>query len=232
MKKRLAIQAIYLVEISNQTAYSFKCNPAPMTLSLIPESNHLADYLAPSAVIDCQHPTILPLAKSLTQSISSVPEQVRVLYEWVRDRIAHTYDIGQSRVTCTASEVLHQGHGFCFAKAHLLAALLRCCGIPTGFCYQRLVFDDAQPDRFTLHGLNAVYLAELNRWVRLDARGNKPGVQAEFHCNREQLAFPIRPHRGEVDYPAVYSQPHPKIIAALQTHSTAQALIAHLPANL
>ncbi|MGF1519310.1 MAG: transglutaminase family protein [Nodosilinea sp.] len=212
-----------------------------MTLPLIPESNHLADYLAPSAVIDWQHPTILPLAKSLTQGIASVPEQIKVVYEWVRDRISHTYDIGEPRVTCTASEVLHQGHGFCFAKAHLLAALLRSCGIPTGFCYQRLVFDDAQPDHFTLHGLNAVYLAELNRWVRLDARGNKSGVQAEFCCvgplgpvfdPREQLAFPIRPHLGEVDYPNLYPQPHPKIITALQTHPTAQALIAHLPATL
>ncbi|HZG40321.1 MAG TPA: transglutaminase family protein [Nodosilinea sp.] len=203
-----------------------------MNLPLTLVSNQLADYLAPSAVINWHHPTILPLAKSLTQGIVSVPEQVRVMYEWVRDRIAHTYDIGGSRITCTASEVLHQGHGFCFAKAHLLAALLRSCGIPTGFCYQRLMFDDAQPGRFTLHGLNAVYLAGLNRWVRLDARGNKPGVQAEFCCNREQLAFPIRPHCGEVDYPNLYAEPHPKIITALQTHSTASALIAHLPATL
>ncbi len=212
-----------------------------MTLLLSPESNHLADYLAPSAVIDCQHPTVLPLAQSLTQGICSGTEQIKVVYEWVRDCIAHTCDIGHPRVTCTASEVLHQGHGFCFAKAHLLAALLRSCDIPTGFCYQRLVFDKAQPDRFTLHGLNAVYLAELNRWVRLDARGNKPDVQAEF-CGvgppgpdfnpREQLAYPIRPHCGEIDYPTLYPQPHPKLITALQTHPTAPALIAHLPANL
>ncbi len=160
-----------------------------MTLLLVPESNHLADYLAPSAVIDWQHPTILPLAKSLTQSISSVPEQIKVVYEWVRDgqrpalggqRISHTCGIGGDRVTCTASEVLHQGHGFCFAKAHLLAALLRSCAIPTGFCYQRLVFDDAQSDRFTLHGLNAVYLPELNRWVRLDARAINPACRQSF----------------------------------------------------
>ncbi|HSM81536.1 MAG TPA: transglutaminase family protein [Nodosilinea sp.] len=212
-----------------------------MTLSLIPDSTSLADYLAPSAVIDWPHPTIPPLAKSLTQGMSSVPEQVRVVYEWVRDRISHTCDIGDPHVTCTASAVLRQGHGFCFAKAHLLAALLRSCGIPTGFCYQRLVFDDAQPGRFTLHGLNAVYLPELHRWVRLDARGNKPGVQAEFcrvgspgagFAPREQLAFPIRPHRGEIDYPTLYPQPHPKVITALQTHSTSSALIAHLPATL
>lgn len=205
-----------------------------MTLPLTPKSDHLADYFAPSAVIDWQHSTILTLGKSLTQGIISVPEQVKVLYEWVRDRISHTSDIGGDRVTCIASEVLHQGHGFCFAKAHLLAALLRSCGIATGFCYQRLMFDDNQPNRFILHGLNAVYLPEHNCWVRLDARGNKPGVQAEFcHVDpREQLAFLIRPHRGEVDYPTVYPHPHPKIISALETYPTAQALIANLPTTL
>ena len=231
MNKRLSKQFIYLT-CSNQIAYSSKFNPTTMMLSLISESNHLADYLAPSAVIDWQHSSISTLGKSLTQGISSVPDQIRVVYEWVCDRISHTCDIGDPRVTCTASEVLHQGHGFCFAKAHLLAALLRSCSIPTGFCYQRLVFDDAQPDRFTLHGLNAVYLVELRRWVRLDARGNKPGVQAEFCWHREQLAFPIRPRCGEVDYPNLYVEPHPNIITALQTYSTAQALIAHLPATL
>ncbi|WP_199312063.1 transglutaminase-like domain-containing protein [Phormidium tenue] len=203
-------------------------------LLLSPESASIADYLMPSAVVDADHPTVVALARSLTVGATSSMAQVKIVYEWVRDAIAHTCDIQAVAVTCSASEVLAQGHGFCFAKAHLLAALLRHCGIPTGFCYQRLVFDDAQPTHHTLHGLNAVYLNELNRWVRLDARGNKPGVQAEFNGDtpREQLAFPIRPNLGEVDYPTLYTQPHPLVVTALQTHLTAAALIAHLPATL
>jgi len=39
-------------------------------------------------------------------------------------------------VTCSASEVLREGTGICFAKSHLLAALLRAVGIPAGLCYQ------------------------------------------------------------------------------------------------
>lgn len=203
-----------------------------MTFSLMPDPSQLTDYLAPSTVIDWQTPNILALAESLTQGIDSSQAQVKALYEWVRDRISHSCDIGDPRITCTASEVLHQGHGFCFAKAHLLAALLRSCGIPTGFCYQRLVFNDTQPERFTLHGLNAVYLAELDRWVRLDARGNKPGVQAAFHCDREQISYPIRPDWGELDYPTLYPQPHPTILTALQTYPDTQTLIAYLPEAL
>lgn len=203
-----------------------------MMLSLSPESASIEDYLMASAVVDADHPTIAALARSLTAATTSPVAQIKLVYEWVRDAIAHTCDIQAVPVTCSASEVLTLGHGFCFAKAHLLAALLRHCGIPAGFCYQRLVFDDAQPNHHTLHGLNAVYLNELNRWVRLDARGNKPGVQAEFNGVLEQLAFPIRPHLGEVDYPTIYTQPHPLIVTALQTHPTAADLIAHLPAAL
>ncbi len=205
-----------------------------LPIALIPESASLADYQAPSTVVNSEHPAIADRARSLTTAVTSPTEQVKIVYEWVRDAIAHTCDIQAELVTCTASEVLAQGHGFCFAKAHLLAALLRHCGIPTGFCYQRLVFDDAQPTHHTLHGLNAVYLAERDRWVRLDARGNKLGVQAEFNGDghREQLAFPSRPHLGEVNYPTIYTQPHPLVVTALQTHPTAAALIAHLPTAL
>ncbi|MBE9157344.1 transglutaminase family protein [Nodosilinea sp. LEGE 06152] len=209
-----------------------------MSFELALESPRLTDYLRPSAVVNADHPAIAAQAQSLVEGAASTVDQAQILYEWVRDAIAHTYDIQAHPVTCAASEVLRHGHGFCFAKAHLLAALLRNCGIPAGFCYQRLVFDDADPTLHTLHGLNAVYLDELDRWVRLDARGNKAGVQAEFGCNgppfvhREQLAFPIRPHLGEIDYPTVFAQPHPAVIGVLQTHPTAADLVAHLPNTL
>jgi len=36
-------------------------------------------------------------------------------------------------VTCKASDVLIYGTGYCYAKSHLLAALLRANAIPAGF---------------------------------------------------------------------------------------------------
>lgn len=44
-------------------------------------------------------------------------------------------------VTWRASDVLRRGTGLCFAKAHLLAALLRAVGVPCGLCYQVLRCD-------------------------------------------------------------------------------------------
>lgn len=101
-------------------------------------------------------------------------------------------------VTCRASDVLKYRTGYCFAKSHLLAALLRANQIPAGFCYQRLTMDDPpaqeQNDRnlrCTLHGLNAVFLPGIG-WYRVDSRGNREGVDARFTSPQEQLAFEIR----------------------------------------
>lgn len=125
--------------------------------------------------------------------------------------------------------MLKHREGICFAKSHLLAALLRKLGIPAGFCYQRLVLDDADPTDLTLHGLNAVYLPSLERWIRLDARGNKPGVEAQFSLETEILAYPVRTELGEIDYPTIYSQPLSTVIAVLQKSKTIAQLRDQLP---
>ncbi|MBT2393298.1 hypothetical protein J7E87_28690 [Streptomyces sp. ISL-1] len=41
-----------------------------------------------------------------------------------------------------------------------------------------------------------------DRWIRLDARGNKEGVDARFSLDGEHLAWPVDPSQGEIDYPA------------------------------
>lgn len=56
-----------------------------------------------------------------------------------------------------------------------------------------------------LHGLNAIYLKEMDKWIRLDSRGNKEGVNAQFSLEKEILAFPIRNELGEVDIKMIYS---------------------------
>lgn len=81
-------------------------------------------------------------------------------------------------MTKSATEVLEQSVGICWEKANLLAALLRARGIPAGICYQRLTLSDVPEDGFCIHALNAVYIKSLNRWIRLDARGNKEGIDA------------------------------------------------------
>jgi transglutaminase-like putative cysteine protease len=124
-------------------------------------------------------------------------------------------------VSISASDTLAHGTGLCFAKAHLLAAVLRSQGIPTGFCYQRLTDDGVT---FMLHGLVAVFL-DGNRH-RQDARGNKPGIDAQFSLGEERLAWPVRPALGERDYHRIFAAPSPRVFAPSKQRTTSSICAA------
>ncbi len=102
------------------------------------ESNNLEDYLKKSEVIDYDNKLIVEKCIELQKCTDDEISLIKKIYEFVRDEIHHSGDIGAQEVTCKASEVLESGHGICCAKAHLLAAMLRYFGIPAGFCYQKL----------------------------------------------------------------------------------------------
>ncbi len=186
----------------------------------------MEEYLAVSEVIDWEHPEILALAQQLAMGRAGDVAIARTCFEWVRDEIRHSVDYQQNPVTCRASEVLHHRTGYCYAKSHLLAALLRANQIPTGFCYQRLSVNDTGAP-YCLHGLNTVYLKEFG-WYRVDPRGNKPGVDAQFTPPIEQLAFSLQ-SPDEADFPAILPEPLPQVVEALQTYPTWDSLLENLP---
>ena len=193
----------------------------------------LAPYLAPSDVIDTQHPEVASLARELGRSCASDEAIAQRCFEFVRDSIKHSWDLHREGpggiglpVTCRASEVLLHRTGFCYSKSHLLAALLRVNGLPAGLCYQRLTVGTQGPP-FCLHGLNAVYL-ERYGWYRLDARGNKPGVAAAFTPPFERLAFPVV-EPDERDFDEIWPEPLPVVLTALRRFETVEALHEHLP---
>jgi transglutaminase-like putative cysteine protease len=186
----------------------------------------MQEYLATTDIIDWQHPAILKLANELTPQKDSPEKIAQVCFEWVRDNIKHSSDYKMNPVTCAASEVLQYRTGYCFAKSHLLAALLRANNIPAGFCYQRLsVFDNGAP--YSLHGFNAVYLPQSG-WYRIDARGNKEGVNALFTPPQEQLAYKLN-FSEEVDCQEVFARPLDIVVRSLQKYHTWDELRDNLP---
>ena len=201
-----------------------------MDLSL--KSNNISDYLEPSEIIDYNSEEIKEIVKKIKRESTSTMETIKNAYEFVRDNISHSADINGKVVTCNASEVLKAKEGICYAKSHLLAAILRSLNIPTGFCYQKLVLEDDIKPWLIIHGLNAVYVEELNKWIRLDARGNKDGVNAEFSIDEEKLAFPIREELGEEDILVIYSKPDDNVIRALRSCNTVEELFDNLPTEL
>jgi transglutaminase-like putative cysteine protease len=184
------------------------------------------NYLASTDYIDWQQPAVLEKALSLSEGLSSEDAIAKACFEFVRDEIKHSWDYQINPVTCKASDVLEQGSGYCYAKSHLLAALLRANKIPAGLCYQRLTISgDRQP--FCLHGLNAVYLKD-HGWYRIDARGNKEGTNADFCPPKEQLAFPII-SEGETDLPEIWSEPLAVVVDVLTQYSDFLEVASNLP---
>ena len=182
-------------------------------------------YLESTEYIDWKSSDILILAKALSARSSTHEDIARKCFEFVRDEIKHSWDHKLNPVTYKASDVLKHGTGYCYAKSHLLAALLRANNIPAGLCYQRLTTTDVHP--FCLHGLNAVYLKPYG-WYRIDARGNKKGVSTDFCPPTEKLAFPITT-KGEADLMEIWAEPLPVVIQVLEQYKTVQEVANNLP---
>ena len=135
-------------------------------MDIILYSNDPDEYLKHDSVIDYDYKSIIGLADMLFKKADCELDFIRKAYEFIRDNIKHSADINEDEITCAASEVLKAGHGICFAKSHLLAALLRCKSVPTGFCYQKLILDDETAPVLIYHGLNAVYIKDYKKWIR------------------------------------------------------------------
>ncbi|SEO94599.1 transglutaminase family protein [Paenibacillus sp. OV219] len=197
------------------------------------ESEQLEDYLIESVEVDFSHSAVAALADELSRETDSEIAFVRKAFEYVRDHISHTWDIQSTRVTSSASGALLHREGICYAKSMLLCALLRSRDVPAGFCYQRLTLGDTPDTGYVIHALNGVYLQSLGRWVRLDARGNKPGIDAQFSLEEEQLAFPVRTHYEEIDYPTIYIHPYPSTVEVLKRAKNAKDMyLRQLPSAL
>ncbi|MHC3467886.1 transglutaminase-like domain-containing protein [Streptomyces sp. 7R007] len=190
-------------------------------MELIQNTPDLSAYLAADEVIDHHHPVVRETAARLARDAEDSYAYARLAFEFVRDTIPHSQDSGDPRVTWRASDVLEQGTGICYAKAHALTALLRAEDIPTALCYQK--FD-------VVHGLVAVRFN--GAWHRQDPRGNKPGVDAQFSLDGERLAFTPDPQSNELDYPVLYAEPHPAVLGVLKAAPDRPTLWNSLPTAL
>ena len=171
-----------------------------------------ASCLGADDVVQADDPAVVALAHELRTNASSLEEFAEAAFVWVRDEVGHSFDVQDRRVTVTAADVLEQRVGLCYAKSHLLAALLRSQGVPTALCYQLL--HDENNGGFVLHGLVAVYLR--GAWHRQDPRGNKEGVDAQFSLAQERLAWAADTTIGEQDGSTLHAAPARSVIEVLR----------------
>ncbi|MCP4764539.1 MAG: transglutaminase family protein [archaeon] len=147
-------------------------------------------YLHHTYYIESDHPKIIDFAKKNTRRNSNHLQKAVSLYYAVRDTIRYNpYSMKPGKKNMKASSVLKKGHGYCVAKAVLLAACARSQNIPA-----RLGFADVKnhlnteklkelmgTDTFFYHGFTELFLN--NKWVKAT-----PAFNLEL-CNN----FNVRP---------------------------------------
>lgn len=132
-----------------------------------------ASYLAPTEVIDSDHPSIIEYAQHLSGNGTDDIEKACALFDAVRDEVLYdpvTHFYRQSHYQ--ASNVLKRKSGYCVSKACLLCALGRAVGIPARLGFADIRNHGATPqivemmgtNIFTFHGYVEFFLAE--RWVK------------------------------------------------------------------
>ena len=188
------------------------------------------EYLEDTNYVGSTSDAVSEKAAELCAGCETEAEKVAACFEYVRDDIAHSVDIGESTVVKTAEDVLSLEHGTCYTKGMLLVALLRNQGIPSGFCYQRLRESrDGDDEQFFLHGLTAYYSSQSNAWVRLDARGGSkdidaPQVDAALVLD-DYVVFDPDQATGEVDYLLVLPRHPAQVLAILEVSSNCIKMI-------
>lgn len=184
-------------------------------------------FLEANKYIDFKSETIQSKVFELFSDDMTDIEKAKIAFEFVRDEIPHSFDWNATVITAKASDVLKYKTGICHAKANLLAALLRSQDIPTGFCFQRipLLADGSMGD--CVHAYNAVFLE--GKWIKLDARGNKKGIDARFSLDKPVLAYPIRKEYDEYFWKGIYAFPHLGTMKMLENANYLQDILENIP---
>lgn len=193
----------------------------------------LSQYLENSKYIDFDNAEVRRKARELRNVSSTEIELIQSTYYFVRDEIKHSWDVQDKRVTVSASDVLREGVGICWAKSNLFAALLRANGVPCGFSHQRLTLGDTPDTGYCIHSLNTVYVSALDKWIRLDARGNTDKIHAEFSLEEDVLAFHVIPENDEYDYHDNLARPVEALMQVLEENTDALYMYQYcLPGRL
>jgi len=202
----------------------------------------LSPYLRPSACVESDAPAVRSFTTRVTGGATTTAERAVRLFYAVRDEIRYDpYGLVLTHDGLRATTVLERGAGFCIAKAVVLAAGARACGIPA-----RLGFADVRnhltterlrsqmgTDIFVFHGFTELHLD--GHWVKVTPTFNQSlcdrfGVQPiEFDGHTDSLLHPfdsagqrhmeyLRDRGTHVDVPideirAVFAEHYPGLVA-------------------
>ena len=172
--------------------------------------------LAPTLIIDADHPEVRAFAESRSAGAGDEKERAVRLYYAVRDEIRYDpYGADVSAEALRASATLTAERGWCVSKAVVLAAVCRAVGIRArlGFADVRNHLSTARmrehmkTDVFYWHGYTSIWIEGESRWVKATPAFNielceKFGfLPLEFDGEHDSLYHPFdREGRQHMEY--------------------------------
>lgn len=96
------------------------------------QSPDLEQFLTPAPGIQCEHPEVFKLARSLARGARNDVQAAMRLFDYVRDTVRYSVRVPFWELEhYLALNTLARGTGFCVQKSALLCALARSLGIPS-----------------------------------------------------------------------------------------------------
>lgn len=128
-------------------------------------SHDLEHYLTPADGIECGHPEILALARSLALGSKDEAEAAGRLFNYVRDTVRYNPYVPFHRIEdYLALTVLARGKGYCVQKAALLCALARALGIPCRLGFADIVNHQLPVGLYEMLGSDVMYHHSFVEW--------------------------------------------------------------------
>ncbi len=143
--------------------------------NLTTSSETCREELAPTAIVDADHPALRDFAEARAGDAKTAKEKAIRIYYAVRDEIRYDpYGAALSVETLRASATLASGQGWCVSKSVLLAAACRAVGIPArlGFADVRNHLSTArmrehmETEVFYWHGYTSILMDPDDGWVK------------------------------------------------------------------
>ena len=251
MVRKIARYVTFLKENPEFTTEFFEIGDT-ISVSKKNPSPNLNMYLAESEIIDFSSIIIQKICAQFEPYRDNQIQLAEKVFYFVRDNFADSMHSKTRELSISASDVVKNGHGLSFSKAHLFAAILRNFGIPVGFCYQILRSDVSKTEssekmdgrirhghkkiHFFPHGFNAVYFESLKKWVRLDVScasrarcaSDSSGKECNFSVEEERLPFVPDFSKHEVDIPMYFTCPFKGLVDCMKNCSDRQEFSKHL----
>lgn len=189
-------------------------------------------YLAETDIIDFSSDEVQKVCAQFEHFRETPEVLAEKAFYFVKDNFPCSPGHKVKELSIKASDVIKNGHGLSFAKAHLYAAILRNFKIPAGFCYQILKSGNDEKENadgrkrhghkknhFFPHGFNAVYFENLKKWVHLDVSAVPGGKQTVFSLDEENdrnLCFEPDYSKYEVELPLNFTNPFNSLIECMK----------------